>query len=734
VWAFGATLFRVYTGEDLLKADDSGSISHLKHLYNWKESKLHYMLDKKIQDERLRDLLTHLLHPDPGARFCDMHGVIKHAFFTGAPDNRVLMEKVECIVKSQDVLVQRQERLEAVAVSLQSDAAVIKGQNQHIRERTDEIREHSEGLRAHVGHVQVQNHALTAHVEAVRAQNSEILGTMREMHDVVRATLQQVKLSEAVLRRALFQVSEFDCPRCFIVLPFKLEAMASNTNTGALCEYAQGLAQVCECVPQAVDQAAIAAAVNLNEGSTALGKLQVPAGVIQGVGARFNAWVKAALFDHSMWLYLVDEYTGRPVTEDPAGTYPIEITAPRECLRKLVPLMSVAIAAMYAHNGVAGIAQLFGVPAPRVPPNLISVAATFSKALLVCNSAAHVECLQKGIAAAAGQASGAAGGQITGKMQAEAVCGAALREFRGFLEGKDRNKRYAGLHRVMTPCGAVMWTACRDALRYCNEDGNSHALLQHEAVAMQRHGDSVFAADARAVQSYGEAQAPGSGEMRVQPDASICSAQSNCAHAAYARQQPENATVAAQQDAVDDGAEEKRVGVLARANFAAEAKQLSKDICTVCGSVREVQREVQRAKLEAGMPIKFAVKKRVKRTPGIRATRWLTLELRDGEPVMVNRCAVMSVSAPMCLCLFMLYVVCWCLGARLRMVYVCMYVCLFVCLCMDVNIPSCTLAKDFATGIHLHIHVCTYRACKYLCVYKNAHKHTFTQTTHMAHA
>jgi hypothetical protein len=35
----------------------------------------------------------------------------------------------------------------------------------------------------------------------------------------------------------------------------------------------------------------------------------------------------------------------------------------------------------------------------------------------------------------------------------------ALREFQEFLEDKGKSKDYAGLHRVMTECGDVVWTS-----------------------------------------------------------------------------------------------------------------------------------------------------------------------------------------------------------------------------------------------------------------------------------
>jgi hypothetical protein len=60
----------------------------------------------------------------------------------------------------------------------------------------------------------------------------------------------------------------------------------------------------------------------------------------------------------------------------------------------------------------------------------------------------------------------------------------------------------------------------------------------------------------------------------------------------------------------------------------------------VNAKIQRVQNEMQKLNLQLKLPLEFVVKKRVKRTPGIRATRRLTIERRNGEAVLVNRYAV----------------------------------------------------------------------------------------------
>ena len=81
------------------------------------------------------------------------------------------------------------------------------------------------------------------------------------------------------------------------------------------------------------------------------------------------------------------------------------------------------------------------------------------------------------------------------------------------------------------------------------------------------------------------------------------------------------------------------------AQVAAEAQVLASDLSAVRRQMHAVQRDMPRARLDLHLPLEFAVKKRVQRTPGIRAKRTLMLEQRDGEAWLVNRCACLCLDA-----------------------------------------------------------------------------------------
>ena len=61
-----------------------------------------------------------------------------------------------------------------------------------------------------------------------------------------------------------------------------------------------------------------------------------------------DKWLSSKIYDtdKTVYLYLVDELTGAPVLADGDGIYPIAIKSPKETVRKLVPMMSLGIAAM----------------------------------------------------------------------------------------------------------------------------------------------------------------------------------------------------------------------------------------------------------------------------------------------------------------------------------------------------------------------------------------------------
>jgi len=94
-----------------------------------------------------------------------------------------------------------------------------------------------------------------------------------------------------------------------------------------------------------------------------------------------------------VYLYLVDEVTGKPVRGD-GPTYPIRIDNPKDHIRELAPLLYLAISAMSLVNNGVGVARMFEIPWPKMPKAALKkFANTMSKA----NTAEQFDCLQASI-------------------------------------------------------------------------------------------------------------------------------------------------------------------------------------------------------------------------------------------------------------------------------------------------------------------------------------------------
>ena len=73
-----------------------------------------------------------------------------------------------------------------------------------------------------------------------------------------------------------------------------------------------------------------------------------------------------------MYLYLVDDLTGKPVQEE---GWPIEVNKPSELARKLLPLMRVGVRGMSIYNCAVDVLKMFGigfvVDAAKIPKWLL---------------------------------------------------------------------------------------------------------------------------------------------------------------------------------------------------------------------------------------------------------------------------------------------------------------------------------------------------------------------------
>ena len=168
-----------------------------------------------------------------------------------------------------------------------------------------------------------------------------------------------------MLLRGIFEATEVLMPTTFIILDEELPPELSAEEQDQLMQLT--LKEDGSGIELTGD--AKAAKEQFDKAMTWLERLQTfGEGVIENNPSKVFGKIKEVLGElmtkETMYLYLVDELTGLPVRGD---GYPIVITTPSEIVHKLLPMMQVGMRAMSLYNGVAGVARMFGAPAPSVP-------------------------------------------------------------------------------------------------------------------------------------------------------------------------------------------------------------------------------------------------------------------------------------------------------------------------------------------------------------------------------
>ena len=166
-----------------------------------------------------------------------------------------------------------------------------------------------------------------------------------------------------VLLRGIFEATEVKTPTTFIILDEVLPPELSKKKQDQLLSLKDDGSGI------ELTGDAKAAKDRFDKGVTWLKRLKTfGEGVIENNPSKLFGKIQEVFGElmtkETMYFYLVDELTGLPVRGD---GYPIEITTPAELVPKLLPVMQVGMRAMSLYNGVAGVAQMVGYPAPKVP-------------------------------------------------------------------------------------------------------------------------------------------------------------------------------------------------------------------------------------------------------------------------------------------------------------------------------------------------------------------------------
>eukprot|EP00964_Phaeocystis_antarctica_P024514 scaffold13733_cov63-Phaeocystis_antarctica.AAC.3 len=262
----------------------------------------------------------------------------------------------------------------------------------------------------------------------------------------------ELRRTREVLLKAVFEATEVQTPTAFIVLEKKLsdddeeeelmlKLQLKEDGTGF--EASGELAELVETAKGRFDTG-----MKWVERIRTFGEGVVAADPIKTFAA-MKATFEELVTDKTMYLYLIDELTGKPVK---GGIYPIEITTPSEVVPQLLPVMQVGMRAMSLYSGVAGIARMCGAPLPSMPTGWCkgaqdSIALLKQKSSVEQFGVLHEEVMSVEEAATA---------------EAMTVRGASLRELQHFFAYQDAGNTFAGLRRLGDDDGTAVWTVLTD--------------------------------------------------------------------------------------------------------------------------------------------------------------------------------------------------------------------------------------------------------------------------------
>jgi hypothetical protein len=304
-----------------------------------------------------------------------------------------------------------------------------------------------------------------ADIKALLSQQTELMKTLQQIDETTRRieknTIQiqeislgmtlQLKKTETILLRGMFEATEVQSPSCFIILNQKL-VPSHLSDTGA--ELPKDKVKSAERWFHKLGQLGNAVDAAVAKFDSALKKItNSPSEII--TDALESLWK-----GEELWLYLIDERTMKPVIPEDDSVYPIQITTPKEWIPKLAPLLKVSLKAIRTLNTVSGFAHCLGLPTPVLTSETISSIETAVGQITKESSVEEYELLHDLVVetSKANELSPAISNSISQGPAGKAVRGEALREFERFLVSHDKERKFAGLKRFPTVEGFACWT------------------------------------------------------------------------------------------------------------------------------------------------------------------------------------------------------------------------------------------------------------------------------------
>ena len=450
VWAFGVTLLFMCVNHDMFLLDEEGDVKNPEDvalIHSWAAdiSTLESLI-AEVADAGAASLLRLiLLQPDPSAR-PSMATILKHAFFSEG-GNAI----------GEEILNEMR--------SLRNKLTEIGECTKLIYERTQEI---------------------------------------KDMSDQV---FMQIRKTEKVLLKGMFEATEVTVPTCFVILNQKIEPDPSHADADGDSSSTEDLACKMERSLEWMEKLS-------NLGSLVTGSVGTALGVVSGnkeaIAKAVSALIPDTTSEHKLYLYLVDEYDMQPVY-DPTGNFPIPITTPVEFIPKVLPLLKVSLKAAAVVNTVAGIGRCLGYPLPTIPADLMERAGRIVGNMGQESSVAEYSVLQGQVTEmlTSLKANAKTAGANAAKPAQQNVRGAALRDLETFFATEVRSRNFSGLQRVVTPEGYSCWTLPHNAERMRTDDASPMMLsaqLSANAIAAEQARQATALCSLAAVDAVNQGQ------------------------------------------------------------------------------------------------------------------------------------------------------------------------------------------------------------------------------------
>jgi len=326
--------------------------------------------------------------------------------------------------------------------------------------------------------------------KAIDERTKAILDKTISIENIAIKTHTQLLKTEKVLLRGIYEAADVQVPSCFLIRNSLITDEQVEKQAGA---------------ESMLVKAQEATARSWFDFMSDVGSAS--ASFVEDPKSSICRSLKSKFQGETLYLYLVDEYTMKPVV-DAKGIYPLKIfvQSPKEeqLVADIWPLMKVGLKAVSMLNGVAGVARALGYPAPVLSQEAMSDAKVFVGSLDQKSSVAEFDMLQ-----------GVAGkvGQEAGEEEKKKVRGQAIRELANFFAKEDKDNYFCGLMRVAAMDGACCWCTqeSADEMQRLGQEEFEHGEQEQPLLKEQHALSSSIYGDTNNVDYWQEVHVEGGG-------------------------------------------------------------------------------------------------------------------------------------------------------------------------------------------------------------------------------